>query len=157
MIDMASSWQPQPGCAEDAGHKHAGSPTATVSITTRDQPPAVDALLERARARIARVEPEDLAGVTEGGGLIVDIRPEFQRRRDGEMPEAVVIDRNVLEWRLDPTSPFRIPEVRGHEQLVVLVCDEGYASSLAAASLQDLGLRNATDLVGGYQAWLQRR
>ena len=68
-----------------------------MSITTRDQRPAIDALLELARARIGRVEPEDLAGVAEGGGLIVDIRPEFQRRHDGEMPEAVVIDRNVLE------------------------------------------------------------
>jgi rhodanese-related sulfurtransferase len=134
-----------------------GSPTTTVSSTTPDQPPAIDALLERARARIARVEPEELARAAEGGGLIVDIRPEFQRRRDGEMPGAVVIDRNVLEWRLDPTSPFRIPEVRNRNQVVVLVCDEGYASSLAAASLQDLGLLNATDLAGGYQAWLQRR
>jgi rhodanese-related sulfurtransferase len=128
-----------------------------VSGTTPDQPPAIDALLERARARIARVEPEELARAAECGGLIVDIRPEFQRRRDGEMPGAVVVDRNVLEWRLDPTSPFRIPEVRNRDQVVVLVCDEGYASSLAAASLQDLGLLNATDLAGGYQAWLQRR
>jgi rhodanese-related sulfurtransferase len=101
------------------------------------------------------MQPEDLARVIEDGGLIVDIRPQFQRQRDGEMPEAVVIDRNVLEWRIDPTSPFRIPEVRNRDQVVVLVCDEGYASSLAAASLQDLGLPNATDLAGGYQAWLR--
>jgi rhodanese-related sulfurtransferase len=133
------------------------APDSYGEITTRDQRPAIDALLDQARARIGRVEPEDLAGVAEGGGLIVDIRPEFQRRHDGEMPEAVVIDRNVLEWRLDPTCPFRIPEIRNRDQVVVLVCNEGYASSLAAASLQDLGLRNATDLAGGYQAWLGRR
>jgi rhodanese-related sulfurtransferase len=126
-----------------------------VTVTTSDQPPAIDALLERVRARLERVEPEDLAGVAEGGGLIVDIRPEFQRRRDGGLPESVVIDRNVLEWRLDPSSPFRIPEVAGLDQVVVLVCDEGYASSLAAASLQELGLLKATDLAGGYQAWLR--
>ncbi|HEY8545790.1 MAG TPA: rhodanese-like domain-containing protein, partial [Acidimicrobiales bacterium] len=65
----------------------------------------------------------------------------------------VVVERNVLEWRLDPTSPWRLPEVTDHDQQIVVVCDEGYASSLAAASLQSLGLRNATDLDGGYQAW----
>jgi rhodanese-related sulfurtransferase len=128
-----------------------------VSVTTPDQSSAIDAALERARARLVRVEPEDLARLAEGGGLIVDIRPEFQRRRDGDLPEALVIDRNVLEWRLDPSCPYHIPEVRNRDQVVVLVCDEGYASSLAAASLQELGLPNATDLAGGYQAWLQRR
>ena len=91
------------------------------------------------------------------GGLVVDIRPEWQRRRDGDLPGALVVERNVLEWRLDPSSPHRLPEVDGHDQVVVVVCDEGYASSLAAASLQDLGLANATDLAGGYQAWLRRR
>jgi len=88
----------------------------------------------------------------ERGALIVDIRPSELRVRDGELPGAIVIDRNVLEWRLDPTSPHRIPDALDPEREIVLVRDEGYASSLAAASLQGLGLRGATDLDGGFQA-----
>jgi rhodanese-related sulfurtransferase len=114
-----------------------------------------DELLDAARCRLDRVGPAQVGAVLAGGGLVVDTRPEAQRRRDGELPGAVVIERNVLEWRLDPTSPDRIPEVRGHDQTIVVVCNEGYSSSLAAASLQDLGLVNATDLAGGYQAWLR--
>jgi rhodanese-related sulfurtransferase len=87
------------------------------------------------------------------GGLVIDTRPEAQRLRDGELPGAIVVERNHLEWRLDPASPDRLPDVRDHDQRVIVVCDEGYASSLAAASLQDLGLVAATDLEGGYQAW----
>lgn len=114
----------------------------------------VDALLAQARAAIApRPRPAGLAAVWAGGGLVVDIRPVELRARDGEMPGAVVIDRNVLEWRLDPTSPHRLPGVTGPDQPIVLFCDEGYASSLAAAALRTLGLRRATDLDGGYQAW----
>jgi rhodanese-related sulfurtransferase len=114
----------------------------------------VDELLEAARRRLpARAQPEDLAAILAAGGLVVDTRPEAQRLRDGELPGAIVVERNHLEWRLDPASPDRLPEVRDHEQQVIVVCDEGYASSLAAASLQDLGLVAATDLEGGYQAW----
>ena len=91
-------------------------------------------------------------GYGERGVLVVDIRPVAQRERDGEMPGAVVIDRNVLEWRLDPTSPDRIAEATDHDREIVIVCNEGYASSFAAATLQQLGLRRATDLVGGFQA-----
>jgi len=83
---------------------------------------------------------------------VVDIRPLEQRQRDGELPGARVIDRNVLEWRLDPTSAHRLPEVSGPDQRVIIVCDEGYSSSLAAATLRQLGLHEATDVVGGYQA-----
>lgn len=116
----------------------------------------VDRLLARARAVIApRPGPDDLAAVWDAGGLVVDIRPVELRRRDGEMPGALVVDRNVLEWRLDPTSPHRLPEVTGPDQPVVLFCDEGYASSLAAAGLLEVGLTRATDLDGGYQAWLR--
>jgi rhodanese-related sulfurtransferase len=115
----------------------------------------VDALLGRARARLPhRPGPGELDAIAAAGGLIVDIRPVEQRRADGELPGAVVIDRNVLEWRLDPASAHRLPEVTGHDQVMVIVCNEGYASSLAAATLQDLGVVNATDLDGGYQAWL---
>jgi rhodanese-related sulfurtransferase len=90
------------------------------------------------------------------GALLVDIRPVEQRARDGDLEGAVVVDRNVLEWRLDPTSPHRIPEVTGTDQEVVVICNEGYASSLAALSLQQLGFHRATDLDGGVQALLRR-
>jgi rhodanese-related sulfurtransferase len=114
-------------------------------------------LLAAARARLPhRPTPAELDAIATAGGLVVDIRPVEQRRRDGELPGAVVVDRNVLEWRLDPTSEHRIPEVTGHDQAIVIVCNEGYASTLAAATLQDLGLHRATDLDGGYQAWRNR-
>ena len=87
------------------------------------------------------------------GALLVDIRPEWQRRAEGGIPDALVIERNHLEWRLDPTSGARIEEATDHDVAVVVVCSEGYTSSLAAASLQDLGLHRATDLVGGFHAW----
>jgi rhodanese-related sulfurtransferase len=116
--------------------------------------PAVDRLLDGVRVAIEpRAKPGDLPGVVARGGLVVDIRPIDLRDRDGLMPGALVIDRNVLEWRLDPTSPHRVPEVTDRDQEIVLFCDEGYASSLAAASLRQLGLHRATDLAGGFQAW----
>ena len=99
------------------------------------------------------MQPEGLAAAIAGGALVVDTRSEAQRRRDGELPGALVVERNVLEWRLDPASPHRLAEAGDRRRTIVVVCDEGYASSLAAASLQDLGLVNATDLAGGYQAW----
>jgi rhodanese-related sulfurtransferase len=111
-------------------------------------------MLETARGRLQRVTPGDLAGEIAAGALLVDIRPVEQRQRDGELPGAVVIDRNVLEWRLDPTSPHHIPDLEDPKRRIILVCNEGYSSSLAAATLQDLGLRFATDLVGGFQALL---
>ncbi len=100
-----------------------------------------------------RVEPVDLASAQAAGALVVDIRPIEQRQRDGELPGAVVVDRNVLEWRLDPTSPHRLAIADRPERRIVIVCNEGYCSSLAARTLQLLGLANATDLRGGYQAW----
>ena len=115
---------------------------------------AISRLLEASRRELHRVEPADLADVRAAGALVVDIRPVEQRERDGEMPGAVIIDRNVLEWRLDPSSPHRLPIVDDPARRVVLVCNEGYSSSLAARTLQQLGLVNATDLVGGYQAWI---
>ena len=114
----------------------------------------IDDLLADARRRLPpRVQPEGLAAAIAGGALVVDTRSEAQRRRDGELPGALVVERNVLEWRLDPASPHRLAEAGDRLRTIVVVCDEGYASSLAAASLQDLGLINATDLAGGYQAW----
>ncbi|MGH8866401.1 MAG: rhodanese-like domain-containing protein [Actinomycetes bacterium] len=122
-----------------------------------DHPVAIDALLAAARAGLDRVQPTDLEAETAAGALVVDIRPTEQRDRDGDLPGAVVIDRNVLEWRLDPTSPHRIPQATSPTRRVILVCNEGYGSSLAAATLRRLGLSRATDLVGGYQAWLVAR
>ena len=119
----------------------------------------IDALLATARTRIApRPTPADLSGLVDAGALVVDIRPQEQRERDGALPGALVIDRNVLEWRLDPTSPYRCAEADRLTPLtpVVLVCNEGFASSLAAATLRDIGLGAATDLAGGYQAWRQQ-
>lgn len=114
---------------------------------------AIDALLEEARGSLERVRAADLDAEVRAGALVVDIRPVEQRERDGELGGAVVVDRNVLEWRLDPTSPHRIPEADA-DRRVIIVCNEGYQSSLAAATLQQLGVRRATDLEGGYQALL---
>jgi rhodanese-related sulfurtransferase len=111
------------------------------------------ALLEEARAGLRRVDPHDARAAADAGALLVDIRPEANRRVEGAIPGAVVIDRNVLEWRLDPEGDHRIPELTGRDQTVILVCNEGYASSLAAATLQSIGLPRATDLDGGFRAW----
>jgi rhodanese-related sulfurtransferase len=113
----------------------------------------VDEMLAAARERLHRIGPRECAAAMSDGALLVDIRPEAQRRLEGGVPGAVLIERNVLEWRLDPTSPDRIPEVDGHDRQIVVMCSEGYTSSLAAASLQDLGLHRATDLEGGFNAW----
>jgi rhodanese-related sulfurtransferase len=112
----------------------------------------VEDLLAGARSRLRRLGPHEAAAVVARGGLLVDIRPAAQRRREGEVPGAVVIERNVLEWRLDPASDARLPEA-GYDTQVVVMCSEGYTSSLAAAALQDLGVRRATDLRGGFAAW----
>lgn len=114
---------------------------------------AIDILLVAARADLDRVQPAELAAEMAAGALVVDIRPIEQRRHDGELPGAVVIDHNVLEWRLDPSSPHRIPEASDGARRVIVVCNEGFSSSLAAATLRQLGLPDATDLVGGFQLW----
>ena len=111
-----------------------------------------EALAEARLALPHRPTADELALLRARGALVVDIRSSELRARDGELAGAVVIDRNVLEWRLDPTSPHRIPEATDADRDIVLVCNEGYASSLAAASLQRLGLHRATDLDGGFQA-----
>jgi rhodanese-related sulfurtransferase len=110
-------------------------------------------LLAAARARLDRPDPHRAAELVRRGAILVDTRPAWQREQEGELAGALLIERNHLEWRLDPTSEARIPEAVDHDVTWIVVCSEGYASSLAAASLQDLGLRNATDLAGGYRAW----
>lgn len=114
--------------------------------------PGVDELLAGARDRIDRVEAADLRAELDAGAILVDTRPAAQRAAEGEAEGALVIERNVLEWRLDPTSDARIPEATGWDVRWIVLCSEGYASSLAAAALRDLGLHRATDLAGGYRA-----
>jgi flavin reductase (DIM6/NTAB) family NADH-FMN oxidoreductase RutF/rhodanese-related sulfurtransferase len=118
----------------------------------RDQSGGAGQLVRGARARLRRLEPWEAAAALEQWAVLVDIRPAVQRASEGEVPGALVVDRNVLEWRLDPTGPDRLP--LAHRDLHVIVLDsEGVGSSLAAAALQDVGVQRATDVVGGYLAW----
>jgi rhodanese-related sulfurtransferase len=121
-------------------------------VTTR----SADDLLAQARERIRRVEPAELEALHAEGALVVDIRPAAQRAREGELGFGAVVERNVLEWRFDLRGDHALPQVTGYDQPVVVVCSEGYASSLAAASLRDLGFTGAGDLAGGYRAWRRR-
>jgi len=114
----------------------------------------VDALLAQARDGLRRLDPHETRAAVAAGALLVDTRTDVQRARQGNLPGAIVIDRTVLEWRLDPASPHRIPEATGYDRVIIVVCRQGYSSSLAAASLRALGLGNATDLAGGVEAWL---
>ncbi|AYN39074.1 sulfurtransferase [Streptomyces dangxiongensis] len=117
-------------------------------------PLGIDGLLDRVRAGYRRIEAREAYEAAQTGeALLVDIRYAALRERDGLIPGALVVERNELEWRLDPQGSHRVPQATGHDVRVVVVCNEGYASSLAAASLHQLGLRRATDLVGGFQAW----
>jgi rhodanese-related sulfurtransferase len=109
-------------------------------------------ILDAARARLDRVTPEQAYLEYHDGAVLVDIRPAAQRGAEGEIPGAIVIERNVLEWRLDPRSDHRLP-LANYSLRVIVVCSEGYTSSLAAASLLDLGIAGATDLDGGFRAW----
>ncbi len=113
---------------------------------------SLDQFLERARAGLSRLQPRDAYDAMLRGALLVDTRPEFQRRAQGEIPGGIVIERNHLEWRLHPDSPARISEAVDASVRWIVICDEGYASSLAASALQALGL-HATDVVGGFKAW----
>ncbi|MFF8261878.1 rhodanese-like domain-containing protein [Streptomyces virginiae] len=116
-------------------------------------PVGIDELLERVRAGYTRVEAQEAYAAASAGALLVDIRYQALRDRDGLIPGALVVERNELEWRLDPTGSHRAPEATSHDLRVVVICNEGYASSLAAVSLHALGLHRATDLTGGFQAW----
>jgi rhodanese-related sulfurtransferase len=112
----------------------------------------IDSILETARARLRRMQPQKVPDAVQRGAVLVDIRPQAQRNREGVVPTALVIERNVLEWRCDPTSNARLPQAVDDDVEWVVLCSEGYTSSLAAAALQDLGLHRATDIVGGYRA-----
>jgi rhodanese-related sulfurtransferase len=115
---------------------------------------SIEQVLSAARARLRRLSPDEAyEAVAKAGAILVDIRPEGQRAIEGSIAGALVVERNVLEWRLDPASSTRLPVATDHDLQAIVFCSEGYTSSLAAASLQDLGLSRATDIVGGFQAW----
>ena len=127
--------------------------TLQLSIS-RDAPAprTIDEILAAARARLVRVSPEQASREAAAGALLVDIRPQAQRAAEGEIPGALIVERNVLEWRFDPASSARLPQA-SYDLRIIVFCSEGYTSSLAAAALQDLGLHRATDLDGGFRAW----
>ena len=113
----------------------------------------IDLLLSAARARLTRLAPAEALDAVQRGAVVVDIRPAAQRAEHGDLPGALVVERNVLEWRFDPTSEAALP-VADDDLHVVVLCQEGYTSSLAAAALQDVGVHRATDVVGGFAAWV---
>ena len=117
------------------------------------RPLTADDLLAEARRDLARLEPGAAASALAAGAVLIDIRSELQRERDGIVPGSVHFPRNVLEWRCDPASDWRDFRVSHPKRLLIVMCDEGYQSSLAAATLQDLGFARATDLAGGFDAW----
>lgn len=122
---------------------------------TAGRPPGsltIDEMLAEARGRLTRLDPHQASAAARDGALLVDIRPAAQRAAEGEIPGALLVERNVLEWRLDPASAAKLPQA-SYDLQVIVVCSEGYTSSLAAAALQDLGLSAATDLAGGFRAW----
>ncbi len=114
----------------------------------------IDEILASARARLIRLTPREASGELAGGAVLIDIRPAAQRAAQGEVPGSTIVERNHLEWRLDPCSDARLPWVTGYDHRIIVFCVDGYTSSLAAAALQDLGLHRATDVIGGYRAWL---
>jgi rhodanese-related sulfurtransferase len=116
-------------------------------------PRGIDDILTEARSRLYRLEPEAAHLAYRDGAVLVDIRPAAQRAATGQIPGALVVERNVLEWRFDPRSAARLPVAGRYDLPVIVFCQEGYTSSLAAAALQDLGLYRATDVVGGFAAW----
>jgi rhodanese-related sulfurtransferase len=116
-------------------------------------PRSVDELLEAARSRLERRAPRDASEAIAAGAALVDIRSDSQRERDGAVPGSIVVNRNELEWRADPASDYRDERIADPDREVIVMCDAGYQSSLAAATLQELGIERATDLEGGFQAW----
>jgi rhodanese-related sulfurtransferase len=127
-----------------------------VSAPVLTRPPGartIDELLAEARARLDRVTPIQAAARIADGAVLVDIRPAAQRAREGQVPGSLVVERNVLEWRFDPAGDARLPEATGYDVDVIVLCSEGYTSSLAADALRSLGLHRATDVIGGFHAW----
>jgi rhodanese-related sulfurtransferase len=113
----------------------------------------IDEILADARGRLGRLTPDQAFRERAEGAVLIDIRPAAQRAGQGEIPDSVIVERNHLEWRLDPGCDARLPWVTGYDHRIIIFCVDGYTSSLAAAALLDLGLDRATDLIGGYRAW----
>lgn len=133
-------------------HSNLAIPEVAAEQGTRTN--GIEEVLSSARARLRRLSPEEaFTAVRENDAVLVDIRPEAQRAAEGSIPGALIIERNVLEWRFDPSSSARLKIATSHDLQVIVFCSEGYTSSLAAAALQDIGLWRATDIVGGFQAW----
>jgi rhodanese-related sulfurtransferase len=127
----------------------------SASVVTRpSRTRTIDEVLADARARLELVTPVEAAARMARGAVLVDIRPAAQRAGEGEVPGSLVVERNVLEWRFDPLSDARLPEATGYDVDVIVLCSEGYTSSLAADALRSLGLHRATDVIGGFHAWL---
>jgi rhodanese-related sulfurtransferase len=116
---------------------------------------SIDEILADARRQLRRLTPVEAQAALATGALLVDIRPQAQRAAEGAVPGALLVERNVLEWRFDPRSEAKLPEATGYDLQVIVMCSQGYTSSLAASALQDIGLYRATDLAGGFQAWEQ--
>jgi rhodanese-related sulfurtransferase len=114
---------------------------------------SVEEMLARARARLHRLTPQQAHEAVAAGALLVDIRPARQRKEEGQVPGALLVERNHLEWRFDPECDARLPQATGYDVQVIVLCSEGYTSSLAADSLRGLGLHRATDVIGGFRAW----
>jgi rhodanese-related sulfurtransferase len=128
--------------------------TAVTALSAGPAPArTIDDVLAEARSRLRRLDPVAAYRAVAAGAVLVDIRPAAQRAAEGEVPGALVVERNVLEWRFDPASDARLPAATGYDVQVVVLCSEGYTSSLAAAALLDLGLHRATDVAGGFHAW----
>jgi rhodanese-related sulfurtransferase len=139
-----------PNSSVPSGTAPAGTaPTATAPAGSR----SIDEVLAQARSRLSRLDPAQAWQAQLDGAVLVDIRPAAQRAEFGGIPGALIVERNVLEWRFDPRSDARLPMADRYDLPVVVFCQEGYTSSLAAAALQDLGLHDATDLDGGFKAW----
>jgi rhodanese-related sulfurtransferase len=126
---------------------------STPTLTRPTGARTIDDLLAEARTRIVRVTPHEAAARVAAGAYLVDIRPAAQRLREGEVSGALIVERNVLEWRFDPASDARLPQATGYDVDVIVLCSEGYTSSLAADALRSLGLHRATDVIGGFSAW----
>ena len=129
------------------------TPAAARPTTPPPGSRGIEEILAAARARLDRLDPERAHVAYRRGALLVDIRPAAQRAAHGTVPGSLAVERNVLEWRFDPRCPARLPLAVSYDLPVVVLCQEGYTSSLAAAALRDLGLHRATDVVGGFAAW----
>lgn len=125
----------------------------TGSFATAPASTSIEAVLRAARERLDRLTAQQAVREQVEGALIVDIRSEGERRAEGEIPGSLILERNVLEWRLDPTSSWRIAEAVDHSLRAIIICPEGYVSSLAAVGLRDIGLYRATDVIGGFEGW----